>query len=84
MFSKLIGWVKQNLFVFLLIAAAIIGSTAYISYDTLKNPPDLKDFKGSVQNHLVWSITGDCYFVRPYSSSTVYLIPVQDCNKGNK
>jgi hypothetical protein len=43
----------------------------------------LKDYKDGIQNHLVWSNTGKCYFVRPNDDVTVYLIQVPDCNKGN-
>jgi hypothetical protein len=44
-------------------------------------PETLKEFKDGVQNHLVWSIKGECFFVRPYSDVTVYLIRVTDCDK---
>jgi hypothetical protein len=43
----------------------------------------LTDYKGGIQNHLVWSIKGECYFVRP-SVNTVYLIRVEDCDKESK
>ena len=43
----------------------------------------LKDYKDGIQNHLVWSNTGKCFFVRPNDDVTVYLIQVPDCNKGN-
>jgi len=44
-------------------------------------PEALKEFKDGVQNHLVWSLKGECFFVRPYSDVTVYLIRVSDCDK---
>lgn len=46
------------------------------------NPP-LTDLKGGIQNHLVWNNKGECYFVRP-ATNTVYLIRVEDCDKGSK
>jgi len=44
-------------------------------------PEALKEFKDGVQNHLVWSLKGECFFVRPYSDVTVYLIRVSDCDR---
>jgi len=46
------------------------------------NPP-LKEYKGGIQNHLIWNIKGECFFVRP-AVNTVYLIRVEDCDKGSK
>jgi hypothetical protein len=48
------------------------------------NPPELQQFKGGIQNHLVWNNKGECYFVRPHTNVTIYLIRVEDCDKGNK
>lgn len=45
--------------------------------------PVLPEYKGGVQNHLVWNIKGECFFVRP-ATNTVYLVRVEDCDKGNK
>jgi len=44
-------------------------------------PDTLKDFKDGIQNHLVWSIKGECFFVRPHAEQTVYLIRVADCDR---
>jgi hypothetical protein len=46
-----------------------------------KTNPPLKEYKDGVQNHLVWSINGSCFFVRPNDDVTVYLIPVADCKR---
>ena len=79
MFSKAIDYVKKNL---LLIAGSIfVGFTVYNVINGFVNPPELKEFKGSIQNHLVWNIQKECYFVRPYNGSTTYLIRVPDCDK---
>jgi membrane-associated phospholipid phosphatase len=43
--------------------------------------PVLKDFKDGIQNHLTWSIKGECFFVRPNDDVTVYLVRVPDCDK---
>jgi hypothetical protein len=39
------------------------------------------ELKGNIQNHLTWSIKGECYFVRPTNDERVYLIRVEDCDK---
>jgi hypothetical protein len=79
MVSKIIDFLKRNLIV--IACGLIIGFVVYNQYINFVNPPELKEFKGSIQNHLLWSNKGECYFVRPYSGSTVYLIRVEDCDK---
>jgi hypothetical protein len=63
--------------------AAIIWSSfnVYFIVQNYLHPDELKEFKGGIQNHLVWNIQKECYFVRPANNSTVYLIKVEDCNK---
>ena len=46
-----------------------------------KTNDKLKDFKDGIQNHLTWSIKGECFFVRPATGQTVYLVKVEDCDK---
>ena len=41
----------------------------------------LKDYKDGIQNHLVWDIKGQCFFVRPHTDVTTYLIRVSDCDR---
>ena len=53
----------------------------YITVNQHLHPPELREFKGGIQNHLVWSNKGECFFVRPATGQTVYLIKVEDCNK---
>ena len=55
----------------------------YVLSDRLNThaPDALKEFKDGVQNHLVWDIKGQCFFVRPHSDVTVYLIRVPDCDR---
>jgi len=79
MFSKAIDYVKKNIYI--IVGGLLLGFFAYNTYTSFVNPPDLREFKGSIQNHLVWSNKGECFFVRPYSGSTVYLIKVEDCDK---
>ena len=62
----------------LIIALALLY---YIQTIPAKQNPVLKDYKDGVQNHLIWNIKGECFFVRPNDDVTVYLIRVQDCDK---
>lgn len=79
MFSKLIEFVKKHIAI--IIGGLLLVFVGYYEYNKFANPPELEQFKGSIQNHLVWSIAGDCYFVRPFNNSTVYLIQVPDCSR---
>lgn len=67
----------------LIVGIFIIAIIGQVFSDRLNNntPETLKEFKDGVQNHLVWSIRGECFFVRPHSDVTVYLIRVIDCDK---
>lgn len=82
---KVIDYLKNHLnyimMVIVLIGLAfLLFLTAKRSFEELKNPPALADVKG-VQNHLVWDVSGNCYFVRPHNEYTNYLVAVPDCNK---
>lgn len=61
----------------------ILGSFIVSGFAAWYGNGPLVESKGGIQNHLVWDIKGECYFVRP-ATNTVYLIRVQDCDKGNK
>lgn len=79
MFDKLKLFVSK--YIVVIILGLIIGHFSYTTYNDFVNPPELKEFKGSIQNHLVWNNQKECYFVRPYNGTTVYLIRVPDCDK---
>jgi hypothetical protein len=82
MFNKLYAWIGRHalsLFVFALFVTCI--ATIISLVDVVRKPPVLEKFEGGIQNHLVWSNKGECFFVRPYSPETVYLIRVKDCDK---
>lgn len=60
----------------------LLAGFCYIQYKTLHETPEtLKEFKDGVQNHLVWDVKGQCFFVRPHSDVTTYLIRITDCDK---
>ena len=77
------NWFKNNisnLIGYILVILLMVYTVAFYVMPTPK-PEVLKDFKDGIQNHLVWSISGKCYFVRPNNDVTVYLIPIADCDR---
>jgi hypothetical protein len=63
--------------------AFIVGTFILAGVAFVMENPTLKEYEGGIQNHLVWDIKGQCYFVRP-ANNAVYLIRVNDCDKGTK
>jgi len=82
MFTHLLDKIKQTnlggFFISFIVGTFILAGVAFI----MENPP-LKEYEGGIQNRLVWNIKGECFFVRP-ATNTVYLIRVNDCDKGIK
>jgi hypothetical protein len=79
MFDKISNYIKEYFF-----PVVIFGSLTVLVYMQATQKPQnevLKDYKDGVQNHLAWDIKGKCYFVRPHTDTTVYLIYVPDCDK---
>ena len=79
-------WDKIKLHKWKIIQFIIGVGIVYLSYtlsDRLNKhtPEALEEFKDGIQNHLVWSIKNECFFVRPHSDVTVYLIRVPDCDR---
>jgi hypothetical protein len=83
--QKILDYIKNNsvtittnMMLALFIIICIISIKQII--DNYKNPPALKEYSG-IQNHLVWSVKGECYFVRPHNDYTNYLVRTEDCDK---
>ena len=72
--------IKRNL-VYICMTVVIVATLISTALMPQKKPELLKDYKDGVQNHLIWNIKGECFFVRPNDDITVYLIRVQDCDK---
>jgi hypothetical protein len=82
MFSKLYAWVGKNILVLIFVLLGVTSAlTIYNLVDVVRKPAPINIVEGSIQHHLVWSNKGECFFVRPYSTETVYLIRVPDCDK---
>lgn len=85
MISSFINWFKVRLAEIATILVIVAMAAAIFNLvDVVKKPPEVKEIKGSIQNHLTWSVKGECFFVQPYSNGTVYLIRVEDCDKDIK
>jgi hypothetical protein len=85
MISSFINWFKVRLTEIAIILVIVAMAAAIFNLvDVVKKPPEVKELKGSIQNHLTWSVKGECFFVQPYSNGTVYLIRVEDCDKDKK
>lgn len=85
MISSFINWFKVRLTEIATILVIVAMAAAIFNLvDVVKKPPEVKEIKGSIQNHLTWSVKGECFFVQPYSNGTVYLIRVEDCDKDIK
>lgn len=83
MLNKFYVWIGKNSMMVLLSLLFLSSLIAIINLvDVVRKPPSINVIEGSIQHHLVWSNKGECFFVRPHSSETVYLIRVQDCDKG--
>ena len=85
MISSFINWFKVRLTeIAIILVIVAMASAIFNLVDVVKKPPEVKELKGSIQNHLTWSVKGECFFVQPYSNGTVYLIRVEDCDKDKK
>jgi hypothetical protein len=84
MFDKFYVWVSNNtiaIFVSAVLFSCVVAIFNLI--DVVRKPPTIEAIEGSIQHHLVWSLKGECFFVRPHSNETVYLIRVKDCDKSD-
>jgi hypothetical protein len=79
MFEKLSDTIKAiNYGVVLSVVLILVGV-----YFAIKETPLGTLTIDGIQNRLVWNIKGECYFVKP-ATNTVYLVRVEDCDKGVK
>lgn len=81
MFKRFKEWFEKNKSIFL-ICLIVFGVTFhYTPY--FMNKPINGDFDGGIQNKLVWSVKGECYFVRPLNRTDTLLVRVKDCDKND-
>lgn len=77
--KKIFEFIKNNLNTWLTIF--LVGVIIYHITRIDSKTADFKEFKDGIQNHLLWSIKGECFFVKPQTEKTVYLVRVEDCDK---
>jgi len=82
MFKKFNDYIEKYKTTFLLCIMVFVLTLNYMPY--FINKPFGGEFDGSIQNKLVWSVKGECYFVRPLNQTDTLLVRVSDCDKGNK
>ena len=80
MLEKITGWFDGFPWWAIPIVVVIVVVVLFFPMPPKVNPV-LKDYKDGIQNHLTWSIKGECFFVRPNDEVTVYLVRVPDCDK---
>ena len=83
--QKILDYIKSNsvtittnIMLGLFIIICVISIKQIV--ENFKNPPALKEYSG-IQNHLVWSVKGECYSARPHNDYTIYLVRTEDCDK---
>ena len=81
LFKNVVSWFHKHLLTICFFSALILFSYSVISLlDVTRKPAPLDEADG-VQHHLVWDINGKCFFVKPHSRYTNYLVAVSDCDK---
>lgn len=81
MLNKFYEWVGTNIASWLITIFSLTLVFFWIQNNKPTNTVEYKDFKDGIQNHLVWSIKKECYFVRPIDDVGVHLVRVPDCDK---
>ncbi len=79
--KNLFTWLKNNFWYMIGYIAFMVCFFFVMAFYAKQEAQELKEFKDGIQNHLVWSIKGECFFVRPHAEKTVYLIRVEDCDR---
>ena len=79
MYKKLSDWLVKNKNLFYVALLVFVLTMYYMPY--FMNRPVDGNFDGCIQNRLVWSVKGECYFVRPLNQTDTLLVRVTDCDR---
>ena len=79
MYKKLTNWSESKKGAILFGILVFVLTMYYMPY--FMNRPVAGNFADSIQNRLVWSVKGECYFVRPLNQTDTLLVRVSDCDK---
>lgn len=79
MFNSLVVWFsnKKSLLVF----GTFIFLITVIMMPYVQNRMLSQSVEGDIKNRLVWSVRGECYFVKPLNTTDNILVRVSDCDK---
>jgi hypothetical protein len=79
MFNSLVVWFsnKKSLLVF----GTFIFLITVIMMPYVQNRMLSQSVEGDIKNRLVWSVRGECYFVKPLNTTDNILVRVGDCDK---
>jgi hypothetical protein len=79
MFKSLIDWCsnKKSLMIF----GTFVFLVTIIMMPYLQNRMLSQSTEGDIKNRLVWSVKGECYFVKPLNTTDNILVRVNDCDK---
>lgn len=82
MFNSLIVWFsnKKSLLVF----GTFVFLITIILMPYVQNRLLTQSSEGDIKNRLVWSVKGECYFVKPLNATDNILVRVNDCDKVGK
>lgn len=82
MIKSLINWCsnKKSLLIF----GTFVFLITVILMPHFQNRLMMEASETDIKNHLVWSIKGECYFVKPLNATDNLLVRVNDCDKVNK
>jgi len=71
-------WIIKNSSFIFVISIIILANVLWYA---LPKPPYNGKIEGVIQNHLVWSVSNECYFVKPLNTTDVLLVRLSDCDK---
>ena len=79
--KNVVGWLQEHYITIVFYTAIFLLFYSVLTLlDVTRKPTPLDETDG-VQHHLVWDINGKCFFVKPHSRYTNYLVAVPDCDK---
>ena len=82
MFKAFIGWFENKKSIFVFCTFVLLVTVIMMPYVQTKMLSNVSET--DIKNKLVWSVRGECYFVRPLNVSDSLLVRVADCDKVNK
>jgi len=79
MFKAFISWFENKKSIFIFGTFVLLVTVIMMPYVQTKLLSEVSET--DIKNKLVWSVRGECYFVRPLNVSDSLLVRVTDCDK---